>query len=428
MAKLKEYKNLTEDKPITPALLPKQVFIHLTQHIGKAANPIIKIGDIVLAGQCIATSEAAVSSPVHASVSGHVTAIEDYPHPSLGESKAIVIDNDGLDKKKEAEIKSPAEIEKLTADEIRNIVQRSGIIGMGGAAFPSHIKLTPPKPVETLILNGAECEPYLTSDYRLMVEKTKEILLGARLISRCLSVKQVYIAIEDNKPEAIKKFTIHGSQFTVKVLKSSYPQGGEKQLIKNVLGKEVPSGKLPFDAGVVVHNVSTAYAIYEAVYKDKPLYERVVTVTGSCLANPKNFLARIGTPVKDLIDECSPLKEEPFKIIIGGPMMGIAQGNRLVPLIKASGGIILLTKKEAQILEEDVCIRCGACVRECPAGLMPTIIDAASRKEYWQLALAYGAQDCIECGLCAYVCPTNRYLVQSIKLAKSKMDVRNVPK
>jgi electron transport complex protein RnfC len=251
-----------------------------------------------------------------------------------------------------------------------------------------------------------------------MMEKTAEILLGVGLAARCLGVEKVFIAIEDNKPKAIEKFRAEKSSYVVKVLKSAYPQGGEKQLIKNVLGKEIPRGKLPFDIGVVVQNVSTCFAIYEAVYLNKPLYERVITVTGSLLANPKNLLVRLGTPFKELIAFCGPLKEEPAKIITGGPMMGIAQASDEVPVIKSTTGIVLLTAKEAKIQEEEFCIRCGACVRNCPVGLEPCLINLASEKEMWDETKAYGALDCIECGLCNYVCPANRRLTQSIKRAK----------
>jgi electron transport complex protein RnfC len=255
-----------------------------------------------------------------------------------------------------------------------------------------------------------------------MIEKTKEILEGVELVRRCLGAKYIYIAIEDNKPEAIKKFRVESSEFRVKILKSQYPQGGERQLIRNILHKEVPQGKLPFDIGVVVHNIATAFAIYEAVYLDKPLYERVVTVTGSCLLNPKNLLVRIGTPLKDLIDYCGPLTEELAKIIVGGPMMGISQYTDMAPVIKTTTGVILMNSQEAQAREEEFCIRCGACVRACPAGLMPCLINLASERQMWTEAKAYSALDCIECGLCNYVCPANRNLVQSIK--KAKLEVR----
>ncbi|MDD4980616.1 MAG: electron transport complex subunit RsxC [Candidatus Omnitrophica bacterium] len=418
MVRLEEYKLETENKAIEKMPSPGRAYIPLSQHIGRICSPEVKIGDTVLAGQKIAGVQANVSSPIHASISGKVISIQDWPHPFSGRCKSIIIDGERSDKAYPAIPKSQTEIENLTPEQIRNLVFEAGIVGMGGASFPTHIKLNPPKPVDTLIINGAECEPYLTGDYRLMVEKTKEILQGVGLVARCLGVEKVYIAIEDNKPEAIKEFTVHSSQFAVKVLKSAYPQGGEKQLIKNILNKEVPQAKLPFDIGVAVHNVATCFAIYEAVYKNKPLYERVVTVTGSCLSKPKNLLAKIGTPIKELIDFCTPLKEEPVKVIMGGPMMGIAQYTLDVPVIKSTTGVILLNKKEAALQEEEFCIRCGACVRECPVFLMPTLISLASQKELWPQAKIYGALDCIECGLCNYVCPANIRLVQHIKRAK----------
>ncbi len=420
MIRLEENKHSSKDSAIEKLPLPRRVYIPLSQHLGKACSPKVSAGDSVFTGQKIAAVDAHVYAPIHSSISGKVSAVQEWPHPVLGRAKAIVIDSDGLDgsPKSPRSPKSPEEIKGLSAEQIRNIVFEAGTVGMGGASFPAHIKLNPPKPVDTLIINGSECEPYLTADYRLMVEKAREIALGVELVARCLGVKNIYIAIEDNKPEAVEKFKVQSSKFKVKVLKSYYPQGGEKQLIKNILGKEVPSGKLPFDIGVVVHNVATIFAIYEAVYMGKPLYERVVTVTGSCVSRPKNILARIGTPIKELIDFCAPLKEEAAKIIIGGPMMGIAQYTDEVPVIKSTTGIILLNKKEAGNLEDDFCIRCGACVRECPAGLMPCLINLASEKEMWVQAKAYGAMDCIECGLCSYVCPANRRLVQTIKRAK----------
>ncbi len=403
--------------------LPARVYIPLSQHIGRPCIPLVKTGDSVLAGQKIAAVETGMHAPIHASVSGKVVSIQDWPHPALGRCKAIVIENDGQEKSEIRNPKSETEIKNLTPDQIRNIVFESGIVGMGGASFPTHIKLNPSKPVDNLVINGAECEPYLTGDYRLMVEKAGEILKGIELIAKCLGVKNVYIAIEDNKPQAIKAFNyeLRVTSYKLRILKSFYPQGGEKQLIKNVLHKEVPRGKLPFDIGVVVQNVATAYAVYEAVYKNKPLYERVVTVTGSCISNPKNLLARIGAPIKDLIEFCGPLKEEPEKIIIGGPMMGIAQYTDEVPVIKSTNGVILLNKKESAFKEESFCIRCGACVRECPAGLMPCLINLAAGKKIWAQAKDCGALDCIECGICSYVCPANRDLVQSIKMAKLEL-------
>jgi electron transport complex protein RnfC len=420
MVRLEENKSKTHHKAIEVAPLAQKVYIPLSQHLGKACNPLVKIGDAVVVGQKIASIEAGVYAPIHASIPGKVVSIQDWPHPVLGRCKAIVVENDGLNKLQFSGQRSPEEVNNLTPEQIRNIIFEAGIVGMGGAAFPTYIKLNPPKPVDSLIINGAECEPYLTSDYRLMLEKISEILQGIALVVKCLGVKEVYIAIEDNKPEAIKSFNdaMRNTPYAIRILKSAYPQGGEKQLIKNILGREVPQGKLPFDVGVVVHNVATCFAIYEAAYLNKPLYERVVAVTGSCLSNPKNLLVRIGTPIKELIDFCGPLKEQPHKIIIGGPMMGIAQFTDEVPVIKCTTGVILFNRKEARTFEEEFCIRCGACVRECPVNLMPCLINLASEKSLWPQALEYGATDCIECGLCNYVCPANRRLVQSIKRAK----------
>jgi electron transport complex protein RnfC len=378
----------------------------------------VAIGDTVSLGQKIAEAQAPVSSPVHASISGKVAAIQDWPHPLLGRCRAIVIEGNGTGKSQIPISKSQMEADGLTPEQIRKKVQEAGVVGMGGASFPTHIKLAPPKPVDTLIINGAECEPYLTGDFRLMLEKAFEITQGIEVIVRCLGVKNIIIAIEDNKPEAIKKFQIPNHKLQIKVLKSEYPQGGERQLIRNVLGREVPRGKLPFDIGGVVHNVATVLAVYEAVYLNKPLYERVVTVAGEIVTNPKNLLVRIGTPIKDLISSCGPLKEEAYKIVIGGPMMGLAQYSDEIPVIKSTTGVILLGKAAAKEYEEGYCIRCGACVRACPSGLSPCLINLASVKGLWTEAKAYSALECTECGLCNYVCPARRKLTQSIKRAK----------
>ncbi|MFA5090644.1 MAG: electron transport complex subunit RsxC [Candidatus Omnitrophota bacterium] len=428
MMKLTEHKDDTAGKPIEKLPLPSRVYIPLAQHLGKACLPKVKIGDKVLTGEEIGNVEAAVYAPVHASISGKISAIEQWPHPLLGRASAIVIDGDGLDTPSRRNLLKEGEADKLTPAQIRQIVFQAGIVGMGGAAFPTHIKLNPLEPVDTLIINGAECEPYLTGDYRLMVEEAGRICQGIEISARCLGVKRVFIAIEDNKPEAIKVFNSvcakggHArcpASFKVSVLKSQYPQGGEKQLIKNILGREVPCGRLPFAVGVVVQNVATAFSVYEAVFLGKPLYERVVTVKGGCITNPKNLLVRIGTPIKELIDSCGPLKEAPQKIIIGGPMMGIAQFDIQAPVIKSTTAVLLLDTRQMKIrLEELSCIRCGACIRECPAGLMPCLINLAAIKEAWQEAKFYGAMDCIECGLCNYVCPARRRIVQLIKRVK----------
>lgn len=422
MVKLAENKNLTEHSPIQKMALPAKVYIPVIQHLGKPCSNIeVKVGDYVNKGQRIASVQAHVFALLHSSVSGKVAAIEDWPHPVLGRVKAIIIESDGQDKQEiQKAVRSQEQVDKMDPQEIKNIVFESGIVGMGGASFPTHIKLNPAKPVDTLIINGAECEPYITSDDRLMVEKTHEIIKGAELVARCLGAKKVYIAIENNKPEAIDKFRagVSGKGYEVKVLRSEYPQGGEKQLIKNVLGKEVPAGKLPFDIGVVVQNVATVFAIYEAVYLGKPLYERVVTVTGDCLSNPKNLLVRIGTPFKELIEFCSPLKREAATVISGGPMMGVAQFSLDAPVIKSTNALLLLSEAIKDLREINSCIRCSRCVQNCPAGLMPCSIALSSSSKNWQQARLDGCLDCIECGSCNYVCPQKINLVQPIKYAK----------
>lgn len=405
--------------------MPEKAVIPLTQHLGKMAQPVVSAGDSVKAGQLIATlEEKAVFAPIHSSISGKVTAIDELPHPLLGRSKAIVITSDGRDEKIEFKANSSEVIQQLTPHDIRKIIFDCGVVGMGGAGFPAHIKLSPPKPIDSFILNGAECEPYLTADNRLMVEKSEEIILAIGLIVKCVGAKNVYIAIEDNKPEAIKAFekglyAIPG--YVLRVLKSQYPQGGEKQLIKSVLAREVPCGKFPFDVGVVVHNIATAYAIYEAVYLDKPLYERVITVSGWCIQNPANLLVRIGTTIKDLMDECGPLKCDPERIVFGGPMMGFAQYSLQAPVIKNTNGVIFLSEKEVEPAEEAFCLRCGRCVESCPLGLMPCMIALAAEKGRWDLAKSYGALECMECGSCSYVCPQKRNIVQQVKYAKIRM-------
>jgi len=424
MIKLNENKQFTENKPIEKLPTPKFVHIPLIQHIGKPCENLeVKLKDEVSVGQRLSSASVQIFAPVHSSVSGRVIAIEDWPHPVLGKTKAITIEvkDNNIP---EFKTKSIDDVKKLTPEEIRNIIFEAGIVGMGGASFPTYIKLNPPNKINNLIINGAECEPYLTADYRLMLEKTEEILLGIKVVAKCLGVENIYIAIEDNKPEAINKFSnalkASGCELRakVKVLKSMYPQGGEKQLVRSILNREIPRGKLPFDIGVVVQNVATVFAIYEAVFLGKPLYERVVSVIGSSLANSKNILAPIGATAKDLIDFCGPLKEEPAKVIFGGPMMGIAQFSFDTPVIKSTNGILLLNKNEIDAPKDDFCIRCGACVRQCPAGLMQCLINLASEKKMWKEELFYGAGDCIECGVCSYVCPSNRNLVQSIKRAK----------
>jgi len=379
MVKIADYKSYTEHKPIETPACPALVYIPVSQHVGKPCTSIeVKVGDKVLTGQKIASAETHPFVPVHSSVSGIVRSIQPYHHPVLGICKTIVIENDYKDTlDSNIRPRTKDQINGLGPKEIRSIVFNAGIAGMGGASFPTHIKLDPPKKVHTLIVNIAECEPYLTADSRLATEKANEIIAGIGIVKQSLpDIQTVIIAIEENKQQAIAELrkTISSTPYRISVLKTQYPQGWEKQLIKRILNIEVPRAKLPFDAGVIVQNAATVFSIYEAVYMGKPLYERVVTVSGKCLFNPKNLLCRIGTPVKNLIDFCGPLNGEPSRFIIGGPMMGIAQYTWDAPVIKSTTGVVLFDVREARILEEKPCIRCGACVRECPVNLAPCLI------------------------------------------------------
>lgn len=417
------FRELTRDKPIKEAKLPGKVVIPLSQHTGAPAEPTVKVGDEVKVGTQIGQSDKFISSPVHSSLSGKVVAIEKHPHPALGSALAIVIEGDGKDEREESTQRKP---EEVTPDEDRKIIAQAGIVGLGGAAFPTHVKLTPPqgKKIDTFILNGAECEPYLTGDYRIMVERTKEVIQGLKIIMRTLGVKQAYVGIEKDKAEAIESLreTLRKEErVEVVPLEVRYPQGAEKQLIKTLLGREVPSGGLPLDVGCVVNNVGTALAIYEAVRFGKPLYERVVTVTGRGVSDPVNLRARLGTPIGDLIEECGGFREEVGKVIIGGPMMGLAQYTLDVPVTKGTSGILCLGEKEVTLREEMPCIRCARCVDTCPMGLLPTELRKEVRARRWERLNDYNLLDCMECGCCQYVCPAHIPLVHLFKLGKSEL-------
>lgn len=410
---VKDYKWITEDLPVKQSPIPKKVRIPLNQHTGKPAVPVVKVGDLVKTGQLIASGQGFISSNIHSSITGKVTAVDKLPEPIGGEYLCIVIEGDGSD-----------EVETLGGDPA-NIIQRvqdAGIVGMGGAMFPTHVKLQPPKDkkIEAVILNGAECEPFVTCDYRLMVETPDIVLEGLRLIMKAVGAGRAVIGIESNKPKAIRIMKEKAGDIPVIALKAKYPQGGEKQLVKAMLNREIPSGKLPFDVGVVVQNAGTAAAVYEAVKLAKPLYERVVTVTGSCVKEPANWRTRIGTVVSDLIDWSGGLKAEAGKLIMGGPMMGIAQYTFDVPVIKGTNAILVMARDEIRDVKEEACIRCGKCIVGCPMGLDPGGLGTLIQKGKLEEARNIGALDCIECGICAYTCPANRNLVQLIRYAKRK--------
>jgi len=415
------------DKPIESLPLPKSVFIPVAQHIGAPANPVVKRGDEVKTGQVIAKSSSFVSTNIHSSVSGKVKKV-DFSADSSGYPKqGILIDVEG-DEWIEGIDRSDDVVKDfdLSGKEIIDKIQEAGIVGLGGATFPTHVKLIPPKGMkaDVLLINGVECEPYLTSDHRLMLEKADEILVGTKLLMKALGVEQSVIGIENNKPDAIKLLSEKTNSIqgiSVQALKVKYPQGGEKQLIKAVTGKEVPSGGLPIAVGAVVSNVGTAFAVYEAVQKNKPLIERIVTITGKGLEKPSNFKVRIGTPTQALIDAVGGLPEDTGKIISGGPMMGKAVHSADVPVTKGTSGILLVKEQDAKRKEPITCIRCSRCVTVCPMGLEPYLLKKLSQNQIFDRAEEEKIMDCIECGSCAYTCPSNLPLLDYIRLGKNKV-------
>ncbi len=419
---------ITSQKPIQELPLLKKVVIPLSQHTGAPAEPAVKVGDRVKTGQKIGEAQGPISSNIHASISGKVVDISDHPHPLGPPSLAITIESDGRDEHHPS-IKHNNDYFRLHPNEIREIVREAGIVGLGGAAFPTHVKLSPPedKWIDTVILNGCECEPYLTCDHRLMIEKTYEIIQGLKIIAKTLEVTSCYIGIERNKRDAIRAMREeirNEANMEVVALKTKYPQGSEKQLIKAILNREVPSGGLPLDVGVVVQNVGTALAISEAVKKGSPLIERVVTVTGKGIKNPANLRVRIGTLFQDVIDYCGGFRGRPGKMIMGGPLMGFAQYTTSIPVIKGTTGILVLPEEETEEIREKSCIRCSRCVDVCPVDISPNLIAKYASKDRFDWAREYGALDCMECGICAYVCPAKIPLVQLIKYAKAQLPTK----
>ena len=421
-----EFKSLCENKSLERLPLPKEVFIPLNQHIGAPCKSIVERNTEVKTGQMIGASSGFVSSTIHASISGKVKAIDNFPNPLGVQGQMIHIISDGNDDWIEKD-SSNADWDKLGKDDLLEIILNAGIVGMGGAAFPTHVKLNPPKSkkIDTLIINGCECEPYLTADHRVMLEQDDELILGIRILMKVLGVSRAIIGIENNKPDAIEimvKSTAAFEGISVMPLKVKYPQGAEKMLIKAVLNRKVPADGLPMDVGVIVNNVGTAIAVAEAVTKRKPLIERVVSITGDGIREPKNVIARIGTPFQDLIDFCSGLVDETVKVIMGGPMMGLTQYSLQVPVVKATSGILCLT--DSSVVKDNIypCILCGTCVNTCPMDLLPTHLAKLSEKEMYETSEDFGILSCCECGSCAFVCPSNIPLVQWIRIGKMRVN------
>jgi len=414
-------KQWTASRSIEFVPLPDELIIPLSQHIGAPAEVCVEVGALVKKGEIIGKAKGFVSVPVHASTSGEVVAVEPRLHPSGRPLLSVVIKPDGEDDW--IDPLPQGDPDKLSADELKDRLRDAGIVGMGGATFPAHVKLSPPeeKPIDTLIINGVECEPYLTADHRLMLEEPERILQGVAILRKILTVDNIYIGIEVNKPDAIALMTEKCAGTDVKVvpLEVKYPQGAEKQLILAITGREVPSGGLPMEVGVVVQNVGTTAAVADAVINGYPLIERVCTVTGSGISEQKNLRIRVGTPLQHLVDFCGGLNGDPAKLIMGGPMMGMTQLSLDVPATRGTSGLLIFGEDDIPLVEQGPCIRCARCVKTCPAHLLPTTIAAYARLEMIDEAEEYCAMDCIECGCCSYSCPSFIPLVQSLRHAKA---------
>lgn len=415
-------KELSKDKPIR-AVLPKGDLVYpLSQHIGAPAVPIVKKGDHVLTGQKIAEAAGFVSAPIYATVSGTVKAIEPRRVVTGNSVESIIVENDG--KYDEIEYRKPAPLAELSKEEIIALIREAGVVGMGGAGFPTHVKLSPKEPekIEYVIANCAECEPYLTSDYRRMIEEPEKLIGGLNVMLQLFDNAKGILAVEDNKPDCIaklKRLTMNNPRITVKGLKTKYPQGAERQLIYATTRRAIDSTMLPSDVGCIVDNVDTVVAIYHAVVEGKPLMNRIVTVTGDAIADPRNFIVRIGTNYHELVEEAGGFKTEPVKIISGGPMMGFGMFDLDVPTTKTASALLCMTRDDVSRWEPTACINCGRCVEVCPGRVVPSrLADDANRGDE-EAFLAHNGMECCACGCCSYVCPAKRPLTQSIKSMRS---------
>ncbi|MDY7028492.1 MAG: electron transport complex subunit RsxC [Spirochaetota bacterium] len=416
-------KGSSRDRPIRNALIPQTLIIPLSQHLGKPADLVVEVGDEVREGMLLGKSSGFISASVHSPVPGKVKEIKDVYLPNGIKTKAVVIEMEGEFDRSGKE-QQRREWKHMSEKELLDVITENGIVGLGGATFPTNVKFSIPKgkKAELFVVNGVECEPYLTIDHRLMLEKTDELLEGVEIIDKILAPERLAIAIEENKPDAIQlmeeKIAERGLNIEVIPLKLKYPQGDEKLVLKAITGEEVPSGGLPIDIGAVVSNAGTVYSIYEAVVFSKPLIERFVTVSGGAIKDPANLKVRVGTPIGDLIEECGGFTEVPAKIVVGGPMTGFTVYDLDTPVIKGTSGVLALTAKEVNSAGRTNCISCGRCIQVCPMGLNPTTLFKKVDHLAYDEAVDLGLNDCRECGSCGYVCPAHIPLVQGIKLGK----------
>jgi len=416
---------MAKDAPIKPLAVPPRVSISLTQHLGVPAKPVVKKGDMVKVGTLIAEAGGFISANIHSSVSGKVVKVEPVNDAGGYKKPAVIIKVDGDEWEPSIDTSDELVTDiRLSREEIVDKIKEAGIVGLGGAAFPTNVKYMIPdgKTADTLIINGVECEPYLTADHRIMLENAEEIIVGTEVLKKALGVERAYIGIENNKPDAIahmKKTAEKYPGIKIVSLKVQFPQGAEKQLIKAIVNREVPSAKLPLDVGCVVNNVGTALAIYYAVQKNRPLIERVVTLSGKHLKEKANLLVRIGTAYADMFEAVGGIPEGTAKIISGGPMMGRAVGFTDIPVTKGTSGIVFLDEKEAKRQTPSNCIRCGKCVLVCPMGLEPYYLEKIASSARWDDCEACNIVDCIECGSCSYTCPASRPITDYIRLGKA---------
>lgn len=423
-----EENKISHDSPVQVQPIPKTVSILLGQHIGKPASPVVSRGDEVKVGTLIAQADGFVSANIHSSVSGKVKKIETILDASGYQKPCITIQCDGEDTWEETIDRTPEIVRdiKLSSEEIIQRIAECGIVGMGGATFPTNVKLMPPKDAtpECVIINGAECEPYLTADHRTLLERGEEVLIGLQILMKSVGVTKGYVAIENNKRDAIEKLTQLASTMPgieIVPMKVKYPQGGEKQLIDTVLKRRVASGKLPVTEGAIVQNVGTALAVYEAVQKHKPLVERVVTVTGKAVKNPCNLLVRIGTPLSELIETAGGMPRSTAKLVSGGPMMGKAVYSDEIPVAKGTSGVLMLLDEDTKRRPMRNCIRCAKCVGACPMGLNPAFLMRDTVYKDWEALESNHVYDCIECGSCSFICPANRPLLDHIRIGKGRV-------